>query len=41
MINLNIKKELHGSNGKMNLDINLSLENQEFVALSGISGSGN
>jgi molybdate transport system ATP-binding protein len=40
MINLNIKKELHGSNGKMNLDINLSLENQEFVALSGISGSG-
>ena len=40
MINLNIKKELHGSNGKINLDINLSLENQEFVALSGISGSG-
>jgi len=40
MINLNIKKELHGSNGVMNLDINLSLENQEFVALSGISGSG-
>ena len=40
MISLNIKKELHGSNGKMNLDINLSLENQEFVALSGISGSG-
>ena len=40
MINLNIKKELHGSNRKMNLDINLSLENQEFVALSGISGSG-
>ena len=26
MINLNIKKELHGSNGVMNLDINLSLQ---------------
>ena len=40
MISLNIKKELHGSNGVMNLDINLSLQNREFVALSGISGSG-
>lgn len=40
MISLNIKKELHGSNGVMNLDINLSLQNGEFVALSGISGSG-
>ncbi|MDX4058458.1 ATP-binding cassette domain-containing protein [Aliarcobacter skirrowii] len=40
MISLNIKKELHGSNGVMNLDINLSLQNGEFVALSGNSGSG-
>ena len=40
MISLNIKKELHGSNGIMNLDINLSLQNGEFVALSGDSGSG-
>lgn len=40
MISLNIKKELHGSNGVMNLDINLSLQNDEFVALSGVSGSG-
>ena len=40
MISLNIKKELHGSNGAMNLDINLSLQNGEFVALSGVSGSG-
>lgn len=40
MISLNIKKELHGSNGVMNLDINLSLQNGEFVALSGDSGSG-
>lgn len=40
MISLNIKKELNGSNGVMNLDINLSLQNGEFVALSGVSGSG-
>ena len=40
MISLNIKKELHGSNGVMNLDINLSLQNGEFVALNGVSGSG-
>ena len=40
MISLNIKKELHGSNGVMNLDINLSLQNGQFVALSGVSGSG-
>ena len=40
MISLNIKKELHGSNGVMNLDINLSLQNGEFVALRGVSGSG-
>lgn len=40
MISLNIKKELHGSNGNMNLDINLSLQDGEFVALSGVSGSG-
>lgn len=40
MISLNIKKELHGSNGVMNLDINISLQNGEFVALSGVSGSG-
>lgn len=40
MISLNIKKELHGSNGVINLDINLSLQNGEFVTLSGVSGSG-
>ncbi|TLT07704.1 ATP-binding cassette domain-containing protein [Aliarcobacter thereius] len=40
MINLNIKKELHGSTGKMLLDIDLSIKTGEFVALSGISGSG-
>ncbi|OCL95012.1 ABC transporter ATP-binding protein [Aliarcobacter thereius] len=40
MIDLNIKKELHGSTGKMLLDIDLSIKTGEFVALSGISGSG-
>src|SRR5574344_2581594 len=40
MIKLDIKKELHGSVGKMLLDIDLSLNKGEFVALSGVSGSG-
>ena len=34
------KKELHGSNGKMNLDVNLEIKNGEFLALAGLSGSG-
>ena len=40
MISLNIKKELHGSSGKMLLAINLTLKKGEFIALSGVSGSG-
>ena len=40
MISLNIKKELHGSSGKMLLAINLTLRKGEFIALSGVSGSG-
>ena len=40
MINIDIKKELHGSNGKMNLDVNLEIKNGEFLALAGLSGSG-
>ena len=40
MINITIKKELHGSNGKMNLDVNLEIKNGEFLALAGLSGSG-
>ena len=40
MISLNIKKELHGSSGKMLLAINLTLKKGEFIALSGIRGSG-
>ena len=40
MIEIAIEKELLGSIGKMNLSINLSIEPQSFVALSGQSGSG-
>lgn len=40
MINLNFKKELHGSVGKMLLDIDLKIKKGEFIALSGDSGSG-
>lgn len=40
MISIDIQKELLGSMGKMNLVVNLSIESQSFVALSGQSGSG-
>lgn len=40
MISLNFKKELHGSVGKMLLDIDLKIKKGEFIALSGASGSG-
>jgi molybdate transport system ATP-binding protein len=40
MIKINIQKQLHGSNGQMNLDINLDIKQGEFVALAGLSGSG-
>ena len=40
MIKIDIKKELHGANGKMNLNINLEIKNGEFLALAGLSGSG-
>ncbi|MCG3701183.1 ATP-binding cassette domain-containing protein [Aliarcobacter butzleri] len=40
MIEIKINKPLHGSNGTMNLDINLNINKGEFVALSGLSGSG-
>lgn len=40
MINIDIKKELHGSNGTMSLDVNLEIKKGEFLALSGVSGSG-
>lgn len=40
MIKIEIKKELHGSNGVMNLDVNLDIKSKDFVALTGLSGSG-
>lgn len=40
MIEININKLLHGSNGEMNLDVNLKIHKGEFIALSGFSGSG-
>jgi molybdate transport system ATP-binding protein len=40
MIHIDIKKELYGSNGKMTLDVNLDIQEGDFVALAGKSGSG-
>ncbi|WP_323592553.1 ABC transporter ATP-binding protein [Aliarcobacter butzleri] len=40
MIEIKINKPLHGSNGTMNLDIDLNINKGEFVAISGLSGSG-
>ncbi len=40
MIDIDIRKELHGSNGDMDLEGKLHIEEGEFIALSGESGSG-
>lgn len=40
MIEITVQKELLGSMGKMELDVNLSIQSESFVALSGQSGSG-
>lgn len=40
MLRIDIKKELHGSNGDMLLDVNLKINKGDFIALSGLSGSG-
>ena len=40
MIKIQIQKELHGSHGLMELDVDLDIQDGEFVALSGESGSG-
>lgn len=40
MIKFQIKKQLHGSNGLMDLDLSLEIKTGEFIALSGKSGSG-
>ena len=40
MLNIDITKPLYGSNGNMILDVNLKIEDGDFVALTGKSGSG-
>jgi molybdate transport system ATP-binding protein len=40
MIEIDINKKLHGSSGDMDLDIDLSIKEGEFIALWGESGSG-
>lgn len=40
MITIDVYKELLGSMGKMELDVNLAIDDKNFVALSGQSGSG-
>ena len=40
MINININKNLHGSNGDMALNLKLEIKEGEFIALTGESGSG-
>ncbi|MBN2816320.1 MAG: ATP-binding cassette domain-containing protein [Campylobacterales bacterium] len=40
MIEIDIKKKLHGMNGEMELSVNLHIQEGEFIALAGESGSG-
>ena len=40
MININILKKLHGTVGQMDLNVDIEIEQGNFVALSGESGSG-
>ncbi|HFU75590.1 MAG TPA: ATP-binding cassette domain-containing protein [Arcobacter sp.] len=40
MIQIDINKQLHGSNGQMDLDVNFEIQEGDFVALAGQSGSG-
>lgn len=40
MIKININKKLHGAQGAMDLNVNLEIQQGDFIALSGVSGSG-
>ncbi|HIP41510.1 MAG TPA: ATP-binding cassette domain-containing protein [Campylobacterales bacterium] len=40
MIKIDINKKLHGASGEMNLNVNLEIQEGDFIALSGQSGSG-
>lgn len=40
MINIDINKKLHGSEGEMELRVNVAIQEGDFVALAGKSGSG-
>jgi len=40
MIELKIDKQLHGSNGTMNLKVELDIKKKDFIILTGASGSG-
>jgi molybdate transport system ATP-binding protein len=40
MMHLDIKKSLHGSNGNMELEVNIDIKQGEFVVIMGESGSG-
>jgi len=40
MIKINITKKLHGSNGQMDLNVDLDIKQGDFLALAGQSGSG-
>eukprot|EP01029_Cantina_marsupialis_P019041 TRINITY_DN4429_c0_g2_i7.p1 TRINITY_DN4429_c0_g2~~TRINITY_DN4429_c0_g2_i7.p1 ORF type:complete len:285 (+),score=46.11 TRINITY_DN4429_c0_g2_i7:2201-3055(+) len=40
MIKIDIKKQLHGSTGVMNLEVDLEIQSGDFIALAGVSGSG-
>ena len=40
MIHIDIKKNLHGNLGEMSLDVNFTLEQGDFLCISGKSGAG-
>lgn len=40
MIKIDIQKELYGRDGTMELKVNVTIENGDFIALNGASGSG-